>query len=231
MKTALYVRVSTEDQATNGVSLKAQEERLRAYCLAREWTVTEVYRDDGYSAKSLERPALRRLLDAANSKRFDAVLVFKLDRLTRSVRDLGTLLELLEKRRIALVSLTESLDASTAAGRLMMHLLGSVSQWEREAIGERTKLALHHKRQHGQVYGKEPYGFKRAGDELRPLERELRVVRRIYAMRRDRATLREIAEILNGDNIPTKTGKRWAAETIRYILRNALYGPHVERGA
>lgn len=227
MKAALYVRVSTEDQATNGVSLDAQEERLRAYCTARDWQVFRVYHDDGASGKTLDRPQLARLMDDAKARRFDALLVFKLDRLTRSVHDLGTLLEFFDRRGVAIVSLTESLDASTASGRLMMNLLASVSQWEREAIGERTAFALRYKRRRLQVYGHTAYGFKRVGDRLEVFEKEISVVARIYGLRRDGLSLRAIAAALNKDRIPTKTGKRWSAEQVRYILGNELYKPYI----
>jgi site-specific DNA recombinase len=227
MKAALYVRVSTEDQASNGVSMAAQEERLRAYCKARDWQVHKVYVDDGASAKTLDRPALVRLMSDAQARKFEAVCAYKLDRLTRSVRDLGTLLAFFDKRDLALVSLSESFDATTAAGRLMVNLLGSVSQWEREIIGERTSVALKYKRDHLKVYGEVPYGFKRIGDRLEPLEHELAVVRRIYGLRRDGLTLRTIAEALNRDRIRTKKEKRWAAEQVRYVLGNELYGPYV----
>lgn len=225
MKAALYVRVSTEDQASNGVSLSMQEERLRAYAKARDWQVTKVYVDDGASAKTLDRPALTRLMEDARARKFEAVCIFKLDRLTRSVHDLGTLLEFFDKRDLGLVSLSESFDATTAVGRLMMNLLGSVSQWEREIIGERTSAALRHKRNHLRVYGEVPFGFKRIGDRLEPLDRELAIVRRMYGLRRDSLTLRAIADTLNRDRIRTKKGKQWAAEQVRYILLNELYKP------
>ncbi len=227
MKAALYLRVSTEDQATNGVSLAAQEERLRAYCTARDWQVHKIYTDDGASGKTLDRPALARLMGDAKARRFEALCIYKLDRMTRSVHDLGTLVEFFDRRNIALVSLSESLDASTAAGRLLMNVLGSVAQWEREAIGERTAVALRYRRNHLKVYGETPFGFKRIGDRLESVERELAVVRRMHGLRRDGLTLRAIAEALNRDHIRTKKGKRWAAEQVRYILNNALYLPYL----
>ncbi len=229
LKAALYTRVSKEERITKGLSLADQEERLRAYCTSRDWPVVELYTDDGESANTLERPAFQRLMEATKAKRFDAVCVFKLDRLTRSVRDLGTLLEVFDKRNISLVSLSESFDASTAVGRLMLNVLGSVAQWEREAIGERTSTALRYRREHGKVYGEVPYGFQRAdkSKDLKPVERELAVVRRIYALRKDGLTLRAIADVLNKERIKTKKGRKWAPEQIRYMLANELYEPYL----
>jgi site-specific DNA recombinase len=134
---ALYARVSTEDQAREGVSLEAQVARLKAYAEAmRLGEEVRAVIDQGVSAKSLDRPALAELLVDCKAKRVSTVVCLKLDRLTRSVRDLSDLLDLFEKNGVALCSLSESLDTSTASGRLMLNLLASVSQWEREAIAE-----------------------------------------------------------------------------------------------
>lgn len=225
---ALYARVSKEEQVTKGMSLADQEKRLRGFCISRDWPVIELYRDDGESGKTLDRPALQQLKDDAEARRFDAVCVLKLDRLTRSVRDLGNLLDFFGKHGIALISLNESFDATTAAGKLMMNLLGSVAQWEREAISERTISALRYRRNEGLVYsGQIPFGFVRVGTtkRLEPVERELAVVNRIYELRAEGRTLRDIADVLNTDRIKTKKGRKWAPEQIRYMLANEVYQP------
>jgi site-specific DNA recombinase len=223
MKAGIYARVSTEDQAINGVSLKDQEERCKSYISARDWKLDGIYRDDGYSGRSLTRPAMQKLLTHTKAKKFDALVILKLDRLTRSVADLGRLIETFERQKIALVSVTESLDSSTAGGRLVMNLLGSVSQWEREVIGERTRDALSYKRAHGLVYGPLPFGFAKSGNQLVPDEDEMRTVRRIFRLREHGRTLQAIADELNSNSVKTKTGKKWAAEQVRYLLANDLY--------
>ena len=136
-----YVRVSTDRQAEQGVSLEAQEAKIRAMATVQSAALLEVIVDGGESAKSLNRPGLRRLLALINAGKVQTVIVAKLDRLTRSVKDLCGLLELFEKRKVALISIAESLDTGSAAGRLVITIVGAVSQWEREAIGER--LAMH----------------------------------------------------------------------------------------
>ena len=232
MRVALYLRVSTDDQTKNGTSLEVQDERLRAYCIARGWGVAEAYTDDGQSARTLDRPALHRLREDARQKKLDVVLIYRLDRLTRSVRDLGALLAELERRGVALVSLSESLDVTSAAGRLLVHILGSVAQWERETTAERTADALQRLKRERRVYtGETPYGFERTPDRrLGPLDHELDVVRLIYSLRRDeslppaRRTLRAIAQTLSERGIPTKKGRStWHAQQVRYILQNDLY--------
>lgn len=234
MRVALYTRISKDEKVTRGMSLADQEARLRSYCESRNgedpWSVVELYQDNGQSGKTLDRPAFQHLRDDAKAKRFGAVAIIKLDRLTRSVRDLGTLIEEFGKGKIELVSLSESIDTSSAAGRFVLNLLGSVAQWEREAISERTTSALRFRRDAGKAYsGETPWGFARVDTSqaklLKPLERELAVVRRIYALRQDGLTLRAIATVLNTDRIRTKKGRKWAPEQIRYMLANELYQP------
>jgi DNA invertase Pin-like site-specific DNA recombinase len=145
-KTIGYARVSLTEQARDGVSLPAQEERLRAYALATARDLVEIVVDDGQSAKTLCRPGLQRILTAVTNGVISSIVVLKLDRLTRSVRDLSELLDLFARHDTALISVSESLDTASAAGRLMVNVLGSVGQWEREAISERTAFALAHKR-------------------------------------------------------------------------------------
>jgi site-specific DNA recombinase len=161
-----YVRVSTDRQAEQGVSLEAQEAKIRAMATVQSAELLDVIVDGGESAKSLNRPGLQRLLDLINAGKVDAVIVAKLDRLTRSVKDLCGLLELFEKRKVALVSVAESLDIGSAAGRLVITIMGAVSQWEREAIGERTRDALRHKRGKGERVGNIAFGYRLSADGI-----------------------------------------------------------------
>jgi hypothetical protein len=120
--------------------------------------------DGGESAKNLNRPGLRRLLTLVDSGRVEAVIIAKLDRLTRSVKDLCSLLELFEKRGVALISVAESLDTASAAGRPVITIMAAVSQWEREAIGKRTRDALRHKSTSGERVGNIRFGFRLSPD-------------------------------------------------------------------
>src|ERR1700730_6298153 len=137
-----YARVSTDKQVDKGISLEAQQHKICAMAEVQGAQLLETIVDGGESAKSLNRPGLRRLLALVEAGKVEAVIIAKLDRLTRSVKDLCQLLELFEKHRVALVSVAESLDTASAAGRLVIGIMVCVSQWEREAIGERTRDAM-----------------------------------------------------------------------------------------
>src|ERR1700692_2880507 len=176
MRAIGYVRVSTDKQADHGVSLEAQEAKIRAMATVQGAEITELIVDGGESAKDLKRPGMDRLLTLVDERKVDTVIIAKLDRLTRSVKDLAELLERFQRRGVSLVSVAESLDTGSAAGRLVINIMTAVSQWEREAIGERTATALQHKRARRKVYNHVPYGFRREDDALLPIDAEQAVV-------------------------------------------------------
>jgi site-specific DNA recombinase len=154
-----YLRVSLEKQAELGVSLDAQRAKIEAYASLYEIEIVEFITDAGESAKSLARPGLEKARGMLRRKEADALIVAKLDRLTRSVKDLGELLES-DFKTAGLLSVSEQIDARTAGGRLVLNILGSVSQWERETIGERTSAAMRHMSTNGEFTGgKPPYGY------------------------------------------------------------------------
>jgi DNA invertase Pin-like site-specific DNA recombinase len=218
-----YCRVSTDKQADRGVSLDAQMAKIRAMAVVQGVEVSEVLTDAGESAKSLQRPAMELLLAMVDAGQVQTVIIAKLDRLTRSVKDLAELLERFQRRNVSLVSVSESLDTGSAAGRLVLNIMVSVGQWEREAIGERTATALQHKKAQKRVYSPTPYGYERNDDVLMPLPAEQEIVNRIHLMSADGYSLRKIATTLNAEGVPTKLGRSWAAETVRVVLKNSLH--------
>jgi site-specific DNA recombinase len=222
MKTVGYVRVSTDRQADLGVSLEAQEAKIRAMATVRGNELDEVIVDGGESAKDLNRPGARRLLALVNDREVDAIIVAKLDRLTRSVKDLCILLELFEKRKVALISVAESLDTGSAAGRLVITIMGAVNQWEREAIGERTRDALRHKRSQGRRVGNIAFGSRLAsdGEHLEPDPGEQAALAEIHRLRREGATLRRIATALNHRSYRTRRGTPWRLESVARVLNS-----------
>src|SRR5437762_222185 len=160
MRAIGYVRVSTDKQADHGVSLEAQEAKIRAMATVQGAEIVELIVDGGESAKDLKRPGMEHLLTLVDERKVQTVIIAKLDRLTRSVKDLAELLERFQRRGVSLVSVAESLDTGSAAGRLVINIMTAVSQWEREAIGERTRDAMRHKKSSGQRVGNIEHGYR-----------------------------------------------------------------------
>jgi DNA invertase Pin-like site-specific DNA recombinase len=221
-QTVGYIRVSTEEQAKEGVSLDDQEARIAAYCAAMGWPVSSLIRDAGESAKSLKRPGIARILADVRAGSVERVVVLRLDRATRSMRDLVNLLELFKKHNASFVSVSENLDTSTAAGRMVVHMLGVVAHWEREAIAERTETALGYKRQQRQAYGAIPFGYTRIGGDLIPEPREQAALDEAVRLDRAGASFREIAKHLTEIGVMPHRGKAWHASSVRAVLRSKI---------
>ena len=212
-----YVRVSTEKQADVGASLEAQTEKIQAMAVVQGLELDEVIIDAGESAKTLGRPGMDRLLQLVDSGAVESVIVAKLDRLTRSVKDLAELLERLYRRGVSLVSVAESLDTGSASGRLVLNIMTAVSQWEREAIGERTRDALSHKKAKGERVGTVPFGYQLAPDGVH-LDQEPSEQAMLNEIRKRRASgcsLRQIADELNRQEFRTRCGSLWRHQYVR----------------
>src|SRR5712692_2813526 len=211
MKAIGYVRVSTEKQADFGVSLEAQTAKIRAMAVVQGAELVDVLIDAGESAKSLHRPGMARLLAMVDAGAVETVIIAKLDRLTRSVADLAELLKRFERRGVSLVSVADALDTRSAAGRLVLNIMVSVSQWEREAIGERTRDAMRHKRAKGERVGTLPYGAQVAADgvQLEPDVLEQGILSRIRDLSAEGLTTRQVAAELNRQGLTTRRGIAW----------------------
>lgn len=204
MKLIGYTRVSTEDQSTKGLSLDMQEAKLRAYCELYNHELVRVVSDPGFSAKTLDRPGLAEVLGGLEAGEAEGLVILKLDRLTRSVANLGHLLETYFTRH-ALLSVMEQTDTSTAGGRLVLNLLISVSQWEREVISERTSAALQHKKSLGVKLGP-------------PALLDEATISRIRELRSQGLSLPVIAKALTAEGYTTKRGGAWHSFTVSKIL-------------
>jgi site-specific DNA recombinase len=223
MKAVGYVRVSTDQQADGGESLRLQETKIRAMAEVQGAELSEVVVDAGESAKSLRRPGMSRLLSLVASGSVDAVIVLKLDRLTRSVRDLADLLDTFDRKGVSLVAVSESLDTGTAAGRLVLNIMASVGQWEREAIGERTREALASMKARGLRVGNVAFGFTLAADGVSLVEcpEEQRVIEIVVELRQDGRSLRAIADELNRQGYSTRRGSAWLHQYVAAIAKEA----------
>lgn len=217
-----YLRVSTAKQADLGLSLEAQRDKVELYARLHELDVVDVVVDAGESAKSLERPGLQRAL-AQLGAGADGLLVVKLDRLTRSVRDLGELVATyFGPGGYALLCVADQVDTRTAAGRLVLNVLGSVSQWEREATAERTSQVMQHMSSTGlYVGGEPPFGYRVADGRLELDEREKPVLDLILAQADAGASFRAIARELKTRGYATRSGRSFDPTQVRRVVHRA----------
>jgi DNA invertase Pin-like site-specific DNA recombinase len=223
-----YIRVSTMEQATEGVSLEAQRARIEAYATMRGLELTEMIVDAGVSAgKPIEsRPGGAALLRALRRRENapKAVIAWKLDRLFRNAGDCLATVEAWERRGLSLHLIDlggATLDTSTAVGKLFLTMLAGFAEFERNTTGERTAAALGHKKKKGERVGQVPFGFEADGAELVKHQGEQKTIAAILKLRRSGLSLRAIAEELDSDPEMKPRGKRWHPTTVRRILAAA----------
>ena len=217
MKAIGYVRVSTEEQAKSGLGLEAQIAKIKAYAELFDIELTEIIMDEGISGKTLDREGLQRAIKILKDKKAEGMVIAKLDRLTRNVADLGTLVSTVFDKA-ELYSVSEQINTKNAAGRLVLNVLVSVAQWERETICERTKDALQAKKARGEkTGGNVPFGFNVINGKLVKNEEEQSIINEIKNLKNKGLSLRKIAGILNEKGIVTKNGKTWTATQIQRI--------------
>ena len=216
-----YVRVSTEDQAREGVSLDNQKSKIQAYCQLKDLTLTEIIEDAGISAKNLKRPGVQRVLNLAKRKQITAVVVYKLDRIFRSTVDALQITKQFDLWGVSFHSIEETLDTQSAMGRFFFTLTAALAEMERQIIGERTKVALSHKRSRNEKTGGDvPYGYSLtpAGILIKN-DAEQKVIREIRRLHKDGLSSRKICRQLEEQGHLTKRGnKQWHPKTVLRIL-------------
>lgn len=220
-----YIRTSTDRQE---LSLEAQEQKVRAMAAIKDAVLMEVIIDEGESGRDLDRPGAQRLMAMVKSRSVDMVIVAKLDRITRSVRDLAEIVDLFNRKKVAFVSVSETLDTSSANGRLFVNILGLIAQWEREIIAERTEDALQVRKRRGAPTGNAPYGYRvegepprpdrKRGDELVSDASETAVLERAKTLRSGGMSLRKLADTLNAEGFLTRKGTPWRFQYVANIL-------------
>lgn len=223
MKVAAYVRVSSQEQFEHGFSIRAQEDKLISFAESQDWEVVKVYREEGRSAKDMERPALKQLLADMKNSTFDVVLVHKLDRLTRSVLDANKILQQLEQYDVSFKSATEPYDTTTAQGKMFLNIMASLAQFEREQLAERVKFGMEQSAKEGKWSGgHSPLGYDYKEGEFRIVEGEAKIVREIFELIKSNG-LNRVADKLNERGYRTKKGARFTAFTVQYIMNNPIY--------
>jgi len=222
MTVGIYIRVSTHEQATEGYSIDAQKERLLAYCQSQGWTDFRFYIEEGVSAQNIDRPKLKLLMDHIKGGQIKILLVYRLDRLTRSVIDLHKLLKFLQKYNCSFKSATEPYDTTTANGRMFMGLVALLAQWETENMSERIKMALEQKvLEEKERVGNIPYGFDLSEDEKLIKNDKGSIVMDMIQKVESGWSVSRVARYLN----LISNDRTWYASTVLRLLRNpALYG-------
>ena len=178
---AIYVRVSTQEQATQGFSLDAQEETLQNYAKALGYEILKIYRDEGKSAKDLiHRPQMIELLKDAEAKKFSAIFIYKLDRFSRSLKDLILTIDRLKEWGVDFVSLQDKIETTSASGKLMFHIISAFAEFERNIIGDRTKFGMDKKAREGGFITRAPLGYNLVNKELVVNEERAKEVSAIF---------------------------------------------------
>ncbi len=231
-KTAIYIRVSTEMQVEDGYSISAQKQVLTDYCNIKSWNIAGYYIDEGISGKSLERPEIQKLISDIKENKINNVLVYKIDRITRSTRDLINLVELFQKYNCEFNSLTENIDTSSPAGRGMLKMLAVFAEMERENISQRCSLAQQEKARQGKIlnYNNPPIGYKwnLETKTYDIIEDDSDCIKLIFDKFSKGESYYAIAKYLNANNIGTK--RNWYRGMIKNIISNCLYIGKVRYG-
>lgn len=212
LRVGIYARVSTEEQAREGISVDAQIDKCKSFCAAREWAVFKVYRDAGFSAGTLNRPALELLLRDAKEKKLDIILVYKIDRFSRKLKDLITILEDLKEKGINFTSVTEQIDTTTAMGEAFFQIIGVFAQLERGMVKERVEMAFDKKISSGEALHRAPLGYIYRNGKLVVDKEEAEKVKEIFNMWAAGVNYKIIAEKFN---IPVST--------LYELVKNPIY--------
>jgi DNA invertase Pin-like site-specific DNA recombinase len=231
---AIYTRVSTDNQAEKEFSsCEAQEQKIRSFIASQnDWQVFKIYNDAGFSGATLQRPKIQELLSDLKKEKIDVVLVYKIDRLTRSPKDFYQLIEFFEQAKIDFISITERFDTSTPAGRLLRNIMLTFAQFERELTSERTKDKLLERAKKGLCNGGlTPFGYMRQNKKLLPHPKEKEEIKSIFEKYLETQSLSAVYKFLKQKGVKNHSGKNFSKTNIAHILRNVVYlGKITHRG-
>ena len=225
----LYPRVSTEDQSRFGHSLDEQEDRLKKLCEFKDYEIYKVYREEGVSAKDTNRPKFKEMIQDMKDGKINKIVVYKLDRLTRSIQDLENICKMLEEYNCDLESVAEEINTGNANGKFFIRMLTILAQLEIERTSERTKFGLIGAAKKGHISGQPALGYTKK-DKSKKLvidELESDVVKRIFSMYLEGSSVCHICDIFNEENV---LNKHWATTTVDKILSNKIYIGSIEHG-
>ena len=223
-KVAIYARVSTEEQAKEGFSIAAQLQTLRQYAQIYNWEVVDEYVDEGISGKSVKgRPEMKRLIKDVEHEGFDAVIVWKISRLSRNMLETLMILDKFEKYNVKFISYSENFDTSSPIGRLVLQIMASIAEMERNTLAENVKLGMKQRALEGRWNGGVVFGYDTVKKELVINEKEAEVVQLIYHMYAGGKGLRAISNHLNKAGYKTKRNRYFSINGVAQILDNVIY--------
>ena len=225
-RVGIYVRVSTEMQSAEGYSIDGQINQIKEYCNFHHFEVKDIYADRGISGKSMNRPELQRMLKDANEGHIDCVMVYKTNRLARNTSDLLKIVEDLHKQNVEFFSLSERMEVNTSSGKLMLQILASFSEFERNNIVENVFMGQTRRAQEGYYQGNLPLGYDKIPDskhELMINQHEANIVKYIFESYAKGHGYRKMANALNHKGYVTKKGNPFNTSAIAYILSNPFY--------
>ena len=225
----LYPRVSTEDQSRFGHSLDEQEEKLKQLCNFKDYEIYKVYREEGVSAKNMERPRFKEMIQDMKDGKINKIVVYKLDRLTRSIKDLENICTMLEEYDCSLESVAEDINTDTANGKFFIRMLTILAQLEIERTSERTKFGLVGAAKKGHLSGRPPVGYRKVAKDKGIFIDEVQAdgVRRIFKLYLDGLAVNSICKLFNDEEV---LNRKWPTTTVDKILSNQLYIGNMEYG-
>lgn len=225
----LYPRVSTEDQSRFGHSLDEQECRMKQLCEFKNYEIFKVYREEGVSAKNTNRPKFQEMIEDVKQGKINKIIIFKLDRLTRSIQDLENICKFLDKYNCGLESISEEINTSSANGKFFVRMITILAQLEIERTSERTKVGLVGAIKQGHISGRPPLGYvkKNGSKKIFIDEVQADVVRRIFKLYLDGMSVCSICKLFKEENV---LNRRWPTTTVDKILSNQLYIGNSEYG-
>lgn len=226
IRAAIYVRVSTKEQAERGYSIQEQIKACRNYCDQHNWKVVRIHKENGVSGKNIDRPKLQLLFNDAEEEQFDIIVFWRSDRLTRSLRDLCKLVEYFEDINIKVSCVSEPFDTTTADGILIIHVMGAIAEHERKITLERSKIGIRARAREGKWKGgKTPFGYyyDTNTEKLRINKEETSTVKLTFKLYLELGTLNDVTRYLNKNKIPTRKAEKWSDTAVGNILGRKLY--------
>ena len=225
MRIVGYTCLNTISQQPKNLSLEEQKKIILDHVEANDWELVEMYTEKTESNHGQsQQPKLSEIISASNTGRFDAIVIARLDRLTRNIRQLNTLIsEVCIKNGVELISIEEGLDTRNEAGELTVRIIDIVTKWDTKRISDRTREIIAKKRAKGERVGHAPFGFTYQNKLLVAVENELKIVQLIRDQRNQGYSYHKIAKYLNDRKISSKRGGIWYAETVKTVFQNTIY--------